>query len=325
MPRAVMTEAVVVTGAAGFIGSHLVDRLLEQGYRVVGIDSMRTGSIQNLENAMEYENFELFEEDVCDSSLKEKINEQVGLIFHLAAISSVKLSIEDPWIVKRVNVDGTINMLDFAVEKGARRFVYASSAAVYGDPTKLPATEDTPVYPLSPYAASKLSAEMYCLAYGETYGVPPTILRYFNVYGPRQEHSEYSGVIPIFINQALRDIPITVDGDGEQTRSFIHVEDVVTATLLAGQSAETEFHTLNVSGTKSISILQLAKLVKQYTPDSKSVIVHGPPRKGDVRDSIGSIARISKLLDFTPTVSLETGLERTVSWYELGSLYEWEG
>ncbi|MFW9980940.1 MAG: NAD-dependent epimerase/dehydratase family protein [Candidatus Thorarchaeota archaeon] len=317
MSRLKMNECVVVTGAAGFIGSHLTDRLLEQGYRVIGIDNMRTGSIQNVEGAMEYASFELMEEDVCDPSLKDKIEEKVDTIFHLAAISSVKLSIVDPFFVHEVNVEGTLNMLDFATEKGASRFILTSSAAVYGNPNSMPVTEDSPVYPLSPYAASKLSAEMYSLAFGETYLVDPTILRYFNVYGPRQENSEYSGVIPIFISQALTNAPITIDGDGSQTRSFVHVDDVVKATLLAAESPETRFHTLNVSGIDSISILELAHLIKKYTPESESEIVYGPSRKGDVKDSIGSVERLSKLLNFTPEVSFETGLERTVSWYQL--------
>ncbi len=312
-----MTETLVVTGAAGFIASHLVDRLLKEGYRVIGIDNMRTGSIQNLTDAMEHDSFELFEIDVCDSSLKEKIQEDIDIIFHLAAISSVKLSIQEPFFVNDVNVGGTLNILDFARERGVKRFIFTSSAAVYGDPTTIPVSEDTPVNPLSPYAASKLSAEMYCLAYGKTHGVVPTILRYFNVYGPRQEHSEYSGVIPIFINQTLHGLPITIDGNGMQTRSFIHVDDVVRATLLASQVSESEFSILNLSGTESICILDLARLIKKCIPNSESEIFHCPPRKGDVKDSIGSIDRISEILNFTPDVSFETGLESTVSWYDL--------
>ena len=312
-----MTETVVVTGAAGFIASHLVDRLLEQEYKVIGIDNMRTGSIDNLEVALANDGFELFEEDICDPDLSKKIRDDFDIVFHLAAISSVKLSIQDPFIVNDVNVGGTLNMLDFAHKRGAKRFIYTSSAAVYGNPTTLPVTEETPVCPLSPYAASKLSAEMYCLAYGETHGVVPTILRYFNVYGPRQEFSEYSGVIPIFINQALHGLPLTVDGDGKQTRSFIHVDDVVRATLLAGQVSEAGFHVLNLSGTESISILELAHLIRESVLESHPDITHCPSRKGDVKDSIGSIDRISKILDFTPDVSFETGLERTVSWYDL--------
>ena len=312
-----MPGTVVVTGAAGFIASHLVDRLLDQGFSVIGIDSMRTGSVRNLEDAMKSPNFTLVEENVCDQSIVDEIKKDIDIVFHLAAISSVKLSIQDPFIVNDVNVGGTLNMLEFAREKGVTRFVFTSSAAVYGNPTQLPVTEDTPVYPLSPYAASKLSAEMYCLAYGESFGITPTILRYFNVFGPRQEFSEYSGVIPIFINQALSDSPMTIEGDGLQTRSFIHVDDVVRATTLAGQVPEVGFHILNLSGTDSINILTLAQMIKKYVPDSESEIVHGPARTGDVKESIGSIERISELLNFTPDVSFETGLERTVSWYEL--------
>ncbi|MFW9769245.1 MAG: SDR family NAD(P)-dependent oxidoreductase [Candidatus Thorarchaeota archaeon] len=313
-----MIKTVLVTGAAGFIGSHLVDRLLEQGYRVIGIDNMRTGAIENIADAMRSSSFIFLEEDVCDRNLGDKIWDDIDTIYHLAAISSVKLSVQAPFAVNSVNVEGTLNILDIAREKKAKHFVYTSSAAVYGNPASLPVTEDAPVYPLSPYAASKLAAEMYCIAYGETYGIRPTILRYFNVYGPRQELSEYSGVIPIFIDQAMNDQPITVDGDGLQTRSFIHVDDVVEATTLAGQSTETDFHILNVSGSESISIVELASMVLKFVADTRSQITHGPARLGDVRDSIGDIERISKLLNFTPMVSLETGLERTVSWYKFG-------
>jgi UDP-glucose 4-epimerase len=313
-----MTKTMLVTGAAGFIGSHLVDRLLEQGYRVIGVDNLRTGAYQNIEDAMNSNSFIFLEEDICDHGLVDKILEDIDTIYHLAAISSVKASIQDPTTVNDVNVGGTLNILDIARVRKVKRFVYASSAAVYGNPATLPVTEDTPVYPLSPYAASKLSAEMYCLSYGETYRISPTILRYFNIYGPRQELSEYSGVIPIFIDQALNDQPITVDGDGLQTRSFIHVDDVVEATILAGESTETDFHILNISGTESISIVELASMVLKFVADTRSQITHGPVRLGDVRDSIGSVERISKILNFTPLVSFETGLERTVSWYKFG-------
>ncbi|MHA2026240.1 MAG: NAD-dependent epimerase/dehydratase family protein [Candidatus Thorarchaeota archaeon] len=312
----IMTKTVLVTGAAGFIGSHLVDRLLDQGYTVIGIDSMRTGSIQNIEGAIESSSFILLEENICDQDLVNKIADDIHTVYHLAAISSVKFSLQDPFEVNDVNVGGTLNILDIARKRNAKRFVYSSSAAVYGNPTELPVTEDTPVYPLSPYAASKLSAEMYCLAYGESFGIRPTILRFFNVYGPRQEFSEYSGVIPIFINQALNGSSITIEGDGLQTRSFIHVDDVIKATILAGQSLLTGFHILNLSGTEAISILELAHMIKNYAPDSESEIIHGPVRLGDVKESIGSIDRISEILGFTPNVSFETGLERTVSWYE---------
>jgi UDP-glucose 4-epimerase len=312
-----MTKTVLVTGAAGFIASHLVEVLLDQGHSVIGIDNMRTGSIRNLEDAMDSTSFTLYEGDIRNQDLIQEIQQHVDIVYHLAAVSSVKLSVQDPFYVTEVNVGGTLNMLDIARTRGAKRFVYTSSAAVYGNPTTLPVTEDTPVYPLSPYAASKLSAEMYCQAYGESFGLEPTILRYFNVYGPRQEDSEYSGVIPIFINQVLSDIPITIEGDGLQTRSFIHVDDVVRATALAGQTPEAANQILNLSGTDSINIISLAKMIRNQTPDSRPEIAHVDPRTGDVRESIGSIDRISKILNFTPEVSFETGLERTVSWYEL--------
>lgn len=310
-----MTKRAVVTGAAGFIASHLVDLLLENGFSVIGIDNMRTGSIQNLVEPLKHSNFQLLNEDICNQEFPDLVQDDVDVIFHLAAISSVKLSVEDPILVNDINVRGTINVLEMARKRNVKRFVLTSSAAVYGDPESLPVREETPLDPLSPYAASKISAEMYSISYGNLYGIAPTIFRYFNVYGPRQENSEYSGVIPIFINQGLQNMDITIEGDGSHTRSFIYVEDVVRATYLGSQVEKSSGQILNLSGTESISILDLARLVKERIPDSTSNIVHHDAREGDVKDSIGSMERTSDVLGFSPTVPFETGLERTVSWY----------
>ena len=310
-----MTQTSIVTGASGFIGSHIVDQLLKRGYRVIGIDNMRTGRRENLANAMKNSHFKLLTEDIRSDNLTSQIDEEIDTLYHLAAISSVKMSIEDPLMVNDVNVRGTLNMLELARKLGVSRFVFSSSAAVYGDPTEMPVREDCSVKPLSPYAASKIAGEMYVSAYSTSYEIEPSILRYFNVYGPRQAYSEYSGVISIFINQALTDKQITIEGNGKQTRSFLHVSDVARATIIAGERKSAIGSTINISGTELISIERIAQIVKEQVQGSKSEIVYGPPRPGDVRDSIGSIERAQKLLGFTPEISLDRGLQETAEWY----------
>jgi UDP-glucose 4-epimerase len=227
----------------------------------------------------------------------------------------VKESIENPLMVNDVNVNGTVNILELARELNAKRFIFSSSAAVYGNPEEMPVPEECSFTPLSPYAASKVAAEMYIRAYNSSFGIDSTILRYFNVYGPRQASSEYSGVIPIFINQAITNKPITIEGDGNQTRSFVHVLDVARATILAGESAASIGDTINISGTELVSINKIAQLLKEGIQNSKSEIVHGPPRIGDVKDSIGNIEKAQKLLGFAPMIPLERGLLETADWY----------
>ena len=311
----IMKGSAVVSGAAGFVGSHLVDYLLAKGFSVIGLDSLRTGKKENLIEAMKHENFRFEQLDICSRDLMKVVRNPVDVIFHLAAISSVNFSVENPIEVNNVNVNGTLNMLELARQRDTARFVYSSSAAVYGNPVTLPVEEETPLDPLSPYAASKIAAEMYCLSYGSLYSITPTIFRYFNVFGPRQENSEYSGVIPIFINQGLQNLDITVNGDGSQTRSFIYVDDVVEATYLGSQLETSTGHILNLSGTDSISILDLAHLIKEQIPDSTSSIFHRDAREGDIQDSIGSMEKASSILGFSPSFPFTTGLERTVSWY----------
>ena len=314
-----MKGTAVVSGAAGFIGSHLVDLLLKEGFSVIGVDNLRTGNEQNLNDAMKNQSFRFEKLDILNSDLFTTVRESVDVIFHLAAISSVKFSVENPAEVNKVNVGGTVNMLELARKRDAKRFVFTSSAAIYGDPRTLPVTEETQYNPLSPYAASKIAAEMYSRAYGNLYDFAPTIFRFFNVYGPRQEDSEYSGVIPIFINQSLQNKDITIEGDGSHTRSFIYVEDVAEAAYLSTQIDGAANQILNLSGSDSVSVLDLAHTIKRVIPDSSSKIVHGPSREGDIKDSIGSMKKTSKVLDFTPKVSFETGLARTVSWYRSNS------
>ncbi len=310
-----MTKTAIVTGACGFIGSNLVDDLLTHDYRVIGIDNLRTGTEDNVQSAMQNTRFQLIIEDILSEDLIERVDEEVDTIFHLAAISSVKKSIEDPIQVNDVNVRGTVRVLELARHLDVKRIVFSSSAAVYGDPKEMPVSEETPFNPLSPYAASKVAGEMYLHSYQESYGIDTTILRYFNVYGPRQAYSEYSGVISIFINQALANTPITIEGDGLQTRSFIHVRDVVRATRLGGELKDARGATMNISGLNQISILDLATHIRQSVDGCSSPITHGEPRLGDVQDSIGRVERAGKILKFTPEIPLDQGLAETAAWY----------
>ncbi len=310
-----MTTTIVVTGAGGFIGSHLVDQLLAKGYNVIGIDNMRTGKKENLSSVRNNDRFRLLIADIRDDDLAIQIESDVDVIYHLAAISSVIMSIEDPLQVNDVNTRGTVNILELARKVNAKRVVFSSSAAVYGNPDEMPVREDFSLNPLSPYAASKIAAEMYIRSYSSSFDIDSTILRFFNVYGPRQAFSEYSGVVSIFTNQALANKPIKIEGEGEQTRSFVHVSDVARATILAGELKTAIGATINISGEELISILRLAQLMKENVQGCKSEIVHVAPRLGDVKDSIGSMERAQKLLAFTPQTPLERGLKETSEWY----------
>jgi nucleoside-diphosphate-sugar epimerase len=310
-----MTASAVVTGAAGFIGSNLVDHLLSRGYQVIGIDNFDTGRHENLAAALQNKRFRLIEADISSGDLSREIKTDIGLVFHLAAISSVKRSLEDPVLVNRVNVTGTLQVLEMARKLDATRVVFSSSAAVYGNPERMPVQETSPCSPLSPYAASKLAGELYVQSFGSSYGIEYSTLRYFNVYGPRQAYSEYSGVISIFINQALRNLPIAIEGTGENTRSFIYVTDVIDATLLAGISPNVKGLTVNISGVDTISIADLAQVIKESVKGTKSSIVHVAPRPGDVKHSTGSMKQANGLLGFTPKVKLKNGLQKTTDWF----------
>ncbi len=310
-----MDGKVLVTGCAGFIGSHLVERLLEEGHHVIGIDNMRTGNQSNMVSFSSSPEFRFIEADVCDPSLKSKLSSDIDLVFHLAAISSVTASIEDPILVNRNNVTGIVNVLNIARTLDVSRVVFSSSAAVYGNPEKMPIAEETPVNPLSPYAASKIAGEEYMKAFRETYGLETTILRYFNVYGPRQAYSEYSGVISIFVNHAIRGESITVEGDGEQTRSFVYVTDVARGTVLAGKTPQANGEIINMSGLDLIRILDVATKINQAASSEGSKVIHVAPRVGDVKHSIGSMDKARSVLGFTPEMPFETGLEHTISWY----------
>jgi UDP-glucose 4-epimerase len=303
---------VLVTGGAGFIGSHVVDRLVRMQREVLVIDDLSSGKIENLGSHVALGKVRFFEGDIRDGELVSKLVRGVDAVVHLAAAVSVPFSVENPVLTNDVNVNGTLNLLNACVSADVQRFVLISSCAVYGEPCYLPINEEHPTLPLSPYAASKLAAEAYRIGFGKVHGLDPVVLRLFNVYGSRQrEDDAYSGVITKFVNHLIHGKPLVIYGDGAQTRDFVHVENVVEAVLLALENEKAVGETFNVGSGKPTSINELAKLVSEaFGVDAE--IIYEKPRAGDLRHSYACISKAEKALGFEPTMSLELGLRSLI-------------
>jgi UDP-glucose 4-epimerase len=300
----------LVTGGAGFIGSHLTDALLEQGWSVRVVDDFSSGRQENLAQAEG--RIELIQGDFADPALAARAVEGVEVVFHQGAVPSVPRSVEEPVRTNRVNVDGTLLVLQAAREAGVRRVVYAASSSAYGDTEVLPKVETMPAQPRSPYALQKYAGELYCQLYHELYGLETVALRYFNIFGPRQDpKSVYAAVVPMFITACLRGEPPTIHGDGEQSRDFTYVADAVRANLAAADAPRAPGHVVNVAGGKRVTLNQLLATI-QGIVGSQLVPVHGPARAGDVRHSLADLTRARRLLDWEPAIPLEEGLRRTV-------------
>lgn len=299
---------VLVTGGAGFIGSHLVQALLKKGYQVTVFDNFTTGKLDNLNNAIKNPNFRITKGDVRNPIELQRAFKNTHAIVHLAAQIDVATSVKDPVATHDINTTGTVNVLQTAIEKHVERLVFASSTAIYGDNPHLPLTEDLPPLPLSPYAASKAAAEAYIKAYTDCYKLNAIILRFFNVYGRGNEKNPYSGVIAKFITRAQKNEPLIIEGDGEQTRDFIHVSDVVRALLLALEQTNLKGETFNICTGTPVSINQLAEATKAATANKLSV-THVPPRNGDIRKNYGNPSKATAKLGFTSTINLEQGLK----------------
>lgn len=301
---------VVVTGGAGFIGSNIVGELLNK-HEVIVIDNLYTGRIENLKNIID--EIEFVQGDIGDLDLLKSIFVDADTIFHQAAIPSVQRSMENPLLTNEANVGGVLSVLLAAKECGVRRVIYASSSSVYGDTPTLPKREDMKPNPKSPYAVSKLSGEYYCRVFSEVYGLSTIILRYFNVFGPKQDpNSEYSAVIPKFITRILQGKPPIIYGDGQQTRDFTFVGDIVKANILAMErDAKGVF---NIAFGKRISINDLAKRIMDISGTWIDPI-YEKPNSGDIRDSLADISAARKELGFTPDFDLNSGLEDTIKWF----------
>ena len=300
----------LVTGGAGFIGSHLVEALAERGERVRVLDDFSTGRRENL--AAVADHIELLEGDVADPETVERAVAGCDYVLHLAAIASVQASLENPRRTHQVNVNGTLNVLEAARRASVQRVVFASSAAVYGDHTALPLREELPPCPLSPYAATKAAGEAYCSAFHASYGLPTVALRFFNVYGPRQDPANpYSGVISIFAARIARGERPVIYGDGKQTRDFVYVTDVARAALLVCEQEAAVGDVFNVAGGKQTSVLQLAAVLNQVL-DTSLTPTFAPARSGEVRFSQADVRRAREALEWEPQVTLQEGLSRLV-------------
>ncbi len=301
---------VLVTGGAGFIGSHLVDRLLAEGFEVIVLDNLRSGSLDNVRRHVGEGGFRFVQGDVRDARLVDGLVGDVDCVFHLAALVSVPESVRDPVLTHDINVNGTLNLLKASVDRGVERFVYASSCAVYGNAEQMPIKEGCPTRPMSPYGVSKLTAEGYVRKYFEDFGLETVCLRYFNVYGPRQAYSDYSGVITQFINRVRKGLPLMVFGDGEQTRDFVYVEDVVEANMLALKSGKAAGEVFNIGTGVATSINQLAETLLDIADKRDLKILHYRAREGDIRHSVADISKAKEKMGYSPKVTLREGLKK---------------
>jgi UDP-N-acetylglucosamine/UDP-N-acetyl-alpha-D-glucosaminouronate 4-epimerase len=303
----------LVTGGAGFIGSHLVEKLVEAGQEVRVVDNLSTGKLDNLDGVRD--RITWCEADIRDLDKLHGAFAGVDYAIHLAALSSVARSLEDPAVTSDVNIGGTLNVLLAARDAGAKRLVFASSAAVYGDRPELPRAESQAPCPLSPYAVTKLAGEYYCQVFTRLFGLEAVALRFFNIFGPRQDSaSPYSGVLSRFITSYLEGTSPTIFGDGEQSRDFTHVANVVDAVLRACKRADGAGKVINVGVGKSSTLNQTITLLntifgQEVAPE------HAGPRPGDVRQSLANISLAHRLLGYEPLVSFEQGLRETVDWY----------
>jgi UDP-glucose 4-epimerase len=304
-------KKVLVTGGAGFIGSHLVDRLVKEDYPVKVIDNLSSGKIENIQHHIDTNKVEFIKGDIRDATLVNKSVDGVGFVLHLAAIISVPFSMENPDLTFDVNTQGTHNLLLAAAEKSVEKFVFISSCAVYGDPEVNPVTEDIKTNPISPYAESKLIGERYCLSFNQSNQLKTVVLRFFNVYGPRQSMNAYSGVITIFINKVKQKEPLTIYGDGSQTRDFVNVRDIVDGILASMKTNKTDGEVFNIGSGKPTSINDLAKAVLELG-NVDLEIKYEKYRTGDIKHSFADITKARKLLCYEPKVSLRDGLRELI-------------
>lgn len=303
----------LVTGGAGFIGAHIVFRLVKEGQTVVVLDNLSTGYIENL--AAVASNITFIKGDIRDYAAVQAAMQGVDYVFHEAALTSVGQSIDDPLETAAVNTTGTLQLLVAARDARVKRFVFASSSAVYGSSRGM-VRETNRLRPISPYGVSKLVAEHYCRIFSELYDLPTVCLRYFNVFGPRQSYqSGYAAVIPTFIRQLLQNEILTIHGPGNQTRDFTYVDNIVEANFRALTATAPRSGEFNIGSSTKTSINQLVERLHKITGNQRAA-VHKSPRPGDILSSQASIARAKRVLRYEPTVSLDEGLGKTLAWYQ---------
>ena len=310
-----LSGVALITGGAGFIGSHLAAALIQAGARVRIIDDLSTGHRENLEEIGG--DLDFVHGSIADSKALSRALQNVELVFHEAAIPSVPRSVENPKATHQASVDGTFSLLLAARDQKIRRVIYAASSAAYGDQPDLPKREDMRPCPLSPYAVAKLVGEYYCQVFSRVYGVETVSLRYFNVFGPRQDpSSEYSGVISRFISALLLGGRPIIYGDGEQTRDFTYISNVVAANLAAAEAPRVVGKVINVANGVRVSLNSLLETLKELTGHEDVEPHYAEARKGDVRDSLADISLARSLLNYEPQVGLKEGLKLTIDWWK---------
>ena len=308
-----MKTKVIITGGAGFIGAHLAEELAGRGYHTIIVDDLSTGKLENIEELLKNNDVEFIKGSVTDMSLVQKAFEGAQYVFHLAAIPGVPRSVDTPQSSHEVNLTGTLNVLLSARDNQVNKVIFASSSSVYGDTPTLPKREDMLPNPVSPYAVTKLAGEYYCRVFHQVYGLPTVCLRYFNVFGPGQDpDSQYAAVIPRFIKSCFQGDPPIIFGDGEQTRDFTFVRDVVAANVLAGESSAGGV--FNISRGESITINRLAKYIIELT-GSNVEPVYREPRPGDIKHSLADISK-AETMGYKPEHGLKTGLAETIEWFK---------
>jgi len=307
---------VLVTGGAGFIGSNLTEALLKTGHQVRILDNFSTGKRENLIFEEAYPFLEVIEGDICDLSFCRSVMKGMEYVFHQAALPSVQRSVEDPFTTHSVNAGGTLNLLLAARDAGVRRLIYASSSSVYGDTPTLPKKEEMPSTPLSPYALQKYIGEEYCRLFSRLFGIETISLRYFNIFGPKQDpNSIYSAVIPRFIDALTSGHTPVIFGDGEQSRDFTYIDNVVHANLLAMNAEHTSGEAVNIACGRQTSLNQLLNILRGII-GSKVSPLYEEPRKGDVRHSLADVSRAKRILNYDPRVDIEVGLRKTVEYFK---------
>ncbi|HEY8703611.1 MAG TPA: NAD-dependent epimerase/dehydratase family protein [Gaiellaceae bacterium] len=300
---------VVVTGGGGFIGSNLVRALLERGDEVRILDNFSTGDRANLDGL----DVEIVEGELRSYERVHNAVRKAELVYHLGALGSVPRSVQDPLTSSAVNVEGTLNVLLAARDEGVRRVVFSSSTSVYGSSRHLPTSEDNPPDPISPYGVAKLAAERYCVSFSRVYeSFESVVLRYFNVFGPRQSPlSQYAAVVPLFVTAIASGRPVQIHGDGEQSRDFTYVGNVVDATILAGETEGASGEIFNIAAGAPASVNQLADTIGTIL-GMQVAKEHLPPRTGDIRDSWADLGKAERILGYRPAIGLDEGLRRTV-------------
>lgn len=304
--------SVLVTGGAGFIGSHLVDRLVNDGYRVRVIDNLSTGNLSNIKGHIDNKKIEFVQGDITDLEVVKKSVDGMDAILHLAAVVSVPFSVANPKFTYEVNVNGTTNLLAALAHQKVGKFVFISSCAVYGEPKYFPIDEKHPTNPISPYAESKLFGEYYTLGFHENRLLKSAALRFFNVYGLRQGLNDYSGVITKFVDKIKQGSPLTIYGDGSQTRDFIHVSDIVNAIVACLENENAEGQIFNVGSGRETSIEQLACTLLRLAGSDLS-INHEEPRAGDIKNSYANASKLSKLLNIHASKKFDDGLREILA------------